>query len=152
LAAKPAKSAKSKATKRGRALQTVRTKASVDGFLRAVAAERHADCREIIALMSAAAGSGPEMWGPAIIGFGKSLYRYPDGRTMDWMLVAFSPRKTDFVLYLDDFTGKPALMKRLGKHKTGKTCLYIKRLDDVDRGVLGELVTRSVKATREKDT
>jgi hypothetical protein len=148
----PEKSAKqAKPAKKAPALQTVRTKASVDGFLRGVPADRLADCREIIAMLSAAAGAAPEMWGPAIIGFGESVYRYPDGRTMDWMEVAFSPRKAEFTLYLErDFDGKADLLSRLGKHKASPACLYVKRLADVDRDVLRTLVTRSVAATRKR--
>lgn len=132
-------------------LKTVRTNASVGAFVAGIAAERQQDCRELIDLMSKAAGAGPEMWGPAIIGFGRCRYRYPDGREMDWMLIAFSPRKAAFALYLmADFAGKQALMERLGKHKTSKSCLYVKRLADVDRGVLQKLVAGSVAAARKQ--
>ena len=132
-------------------LKTVRTNASVDAFVAGIAAERQQDCRELIGLMSKAAGAGPQMWGPAIIGFGQCRYRYPDGREMDWMLIAFSPRKAEFALYLmADFAGKRALMARLGTHKTSKFCLYVKRLADVDRGVLQKLLAGSVAAAREQ--
>ena len=90
-------------------------------------------------------GTKPEMWGTSIIGFGRFQYKYASGRELEWMMVGFSPRKNDLTLYL--MTGfKPFadLMSRLGKHKTGKACIYIKRLDDVDLDVLRELVQGSV--------
>jgi hypothetical protein len=133
------------------ALQTVRTKASVSAFLAAAAGDRLADCRTINAMMKEVTGAPAEMWGPAIIGFGSCQYRYPDGRTMDWMLVAYSPRKTGLVLYLEsEFPGKAAMLKRLGKHKQTKACLHVKRLADVDVDVLREMIAVSVAASKAK--
>lgn len=124
-------------------LQTQRTGASVDAL---ESAEVRADCRTIIALMSAATGDAPAMWGPAIIGFGKSTLKYASGREIEWMEVAFSPRKGKLTLYLDGHHAE--LLAKLGKHSTSKACLYIKRLADVDTKVLKALVVASVKRTR----
>lgn len=133
------------------ALQTVRTKASVSEFLAKAAGDRLADCRTINGMMKDATGASPAMWGPAIIGFGSCQYRYDNGRTMDWMLVAYSPRKAGLVLYLEsDFPGKAAMLKRLGKHTQTKACLHIKRLADVDADVLRQLIVASVAFTRGK--
>lgn len=133
------------------ALQTVRTKASVSEFLAKAAGDRLPDCRKISAMMKEATGAPAEMWGPAIIGFGSCLYRYENGRTMDWMEIAYSPRKSGLVLYLEsEFSGKAAMLKLLGKHKQTKACLHLKRLADVDAAVLGQMIAASVAATRKR--
>jgi hypothetical protein len=89
----------------------------------------------------------PEMWGPSIIGFGRYLYKYDSGREADWMVTGFSPRKSDLTLYIMGGLDKhPALMKKLGKYRTGKACLYIKKLDEIDLGVLRKLVAKSVSS------
>jgi hypothetical protein len=88
------------------------------------------------------------MWGLSIVGFGKLRYKYESGREGEICLVGFSPRKPSFVLYLGSVIQDKDLMARLGKHKIGKGCLYIKRLDDVDREVLKELVAKSVAERR----
>ena len=88
----------------------------------------------------------PRMWGSSIVGFGRYRYKYESGREGEWMITGFSPRKSDLTLYImGGFESFPDLMKRLGKHKTGKSCLYIKKLADVDLKVLRELVEKSVK-------
>ena len=85
------------------------------------------------------------MWGEGIVGFGRYHYRYASGREGEWFVAGFAPRKQALTLYImSGFKGHAALMKRLGKHKTGRSCLYIKRLSDVDAGVLRELVASSV--------
>ena len=128
-------------------LKTKETEASVDDFLATVEDEaKRADCRRIIELMSAATGAPPKMWGAAIIGFGQRRLKYESGRELDWMIVGFSPRKQNLTLYLS--TGEEwhaARLARLGKYKTGKGCLYFKRLADVDEGVLNELIEESVR-------
>lgn len=130
-------------------IKTKATKASVREFLKRAAGNRTADCATLVAMHTRATGAKPKMWGPGIIGFGDCKYRYPDGREMDWMEAAFSPRKTDLVLYLMvSFPERKALLAKLGKHRIGKSCLYIKRLADVDVQVLQELIDRSVAATR----
>lgn len=129
------------------ALQTTKTGASVEAFIAAVPDEGvRADCHTIIRIMSSATGDAPSMWGPAIVGFGHSTLRYSNGKESDWMEVAFSPRKGTLVLYLH---GEHAqLLAKLGKHRSTKACLYIKRLADVDLEVLEALVEASVKEQR----
>ena len=126
-------------------LKTKKTKASVAAFLAGVADEaKRKDCDEIVALMKKATKSEPKMWGPAIIGFGDVHLVYESGRELDWFPVGFSPRKEAIVLYLSGGIERhAALLKKLGKHKTGKGCLYIKRLEDIDRAVLEKLIQRS---------
>ena len=89
------------------------------------------------------------MWGPAIVGFGSQTLKYESGRELDWMLTGFSPRKANLTLYImDGFSKYDDLMARLGKHTTGKSCLYIKKLSDIDESVLEELITESLKNIR----
>lgn len=128
-------------------LQTKKTKASVSSFLNAIADDqKRKDCKAVAAIMQKATKAKPEMWGPAIIGFGKTKYVYPDGREMDWMLAAFSPRKQNITLYLNSgFAEYDSLMAKLGTHSCSKACLYIKRLSDVDVPTLTKLVQASVK-------
>lgn len=133
-------------------LKTRPEKSSVAEFLASIADEnRRRDCEAIAELMQEVTGAAPVMWGDSIVGFGRYHYRYDSGREGDWMLVGFSPRKKDITLYLmAGFERFPDLMQRLGKHKTGKSCLYVKKLDDVDRSVLRELVQSSVRAMAEQ--
>ena len=128
--------------------KTQATTADVEAFLAAIPdAARREDCLRIKALMEAATGAPARMWGPAIVGFGVYHYRYESGREGDWMVTGFSPRKNDLTLYImPGFDRYEALMARLGKHKTGKSCLYLKRLDDVDPAALETLVRWSVDA------
>jgi hypothetical protein len=99
--------------------------------------------------MQEVTGSEPVMWGPSIVGFGSYHYTYASGREGDWMLSAFSPRKRNLTLYImAGFERYDEIMKRLGKFKTGSSCLYINKLDDIDRDVLRELVTESVAHMR----
>jgi uncharacterized protein YdhG (YjbR/CyaY superfamily) len=125
--------------------KTKPTEASVAEQLAALDPQRKADCKEIIALMQAATGAKPKIWGPDMIGFGEYHYVYESGREGDWFLCGFSPRKTALSLYImSGFEQYDALMSKLGKFKTGKSCLYVKKLDDVDRTVLKQLITKSV--------
>jgi hypothetical protein len=130
-----------------KAPKTQRTTASVPEFLDAIDDElRRADAKAAAKLMKAASGEKPYMMGTSIVGFGS--YPAPSG---DWPVVAFAPRKTGLVLYgLHSAPGSGALLKKLGKHTTGKGCLYVKKLADVDTRVLGELITNSVAAMRAK--
>ena len=128
-------------------LKTKATNESVTGFLNKVSDKgRRDDCFVVLEIMKDVTGEEPKMWGPSIVGFGRYHYKYESGREGEWMITGFSPRKTDLTLYImpgvDAF---PDLMKRLGKFKTGKSCLYIKKLEDVDTGVLRQLVKQSVK-------
>ncbi|GGA78128.1 hypothetical protein GCM10011521_15620 [Arenimonas soli] len=128
--------------------KTQATDADVEKFLAAVPDPgRREDCQRIRELMEAATGAPARLWGPSIVGFGVYHYRYESGREGDWMVTGFSPRKNDLTLYImPGFARYEALMARLGKHKTGKSCLYIKRLADVDMAVLETLVRESVAA------
>ena len=93
----------------------------------------------------------PKMWGSSIVGFGSYHYKGESGREGDWMLIGFSPRKQNITLYImPGFERYPGLMKKLGKHSTGKSCLYIKRLSDVDVDVLKELMTESLKVMKKQ--
>ena len=126
--------------------KTQATSADVSAFIDGVADEaQRADAHEIAAMMARLSGEPPKMWGPSIIGFGSYHYKYDSGREGDSLRIGFSPRKGQTVLYLiDGYAGKEAQLARLGKHKLGKSCLYIKRLSDVDVGVLEEMVSTSL--------
>lgn len=134
-------------------VKTRKNDASVDAYVAAIEHEgRRADAREVIDLMREVTGEEPAMWGQGIVGFGSYHYVYDSGREGDWPLTGFAARKTALTLYImSGFDGEPELMERLGKYKTGKSCLYVKRLDDVDREVLRELVARSVQRKRDED-
>jgi len=128
------------------------TKASVAAYIRRLPDERtRADCLTLVALMEKVTGEKAVMWGPSIIGFGTWRLVYANGSEADWPIAGFSPRKKDLTIYLMGvFDRHPELMKKLGRFRTGKVCLYIKRLADVDMKVLKELVTASVHYTRER--
>jgi hypothetical protein len=131
-----------------------RAERSVAEFLATVESDqRRTDAEALIGLMSDVTGEPPVMWGPSIVGFGTYHYRYATGREGDGPLASFAPRKQESVVYLiggfEDRNGE--LLERLGPHKTGKSCLYLKRLSGVDLAVLRELVERSVHVAREVD-
>lgn len=132
--------------------KTKKTEASVSAFLDAIKDDtRRADCKAVAKLMQKVTGEKPKMWGSSIVGFGTYHYVYASGREGDWPIAGFSPRAQALTLYImSGFDGEPALMGKLGKYKTGKSCLYVKRLADIDAGVLEELVTRSVAYMRKK--
>lgn len=127
-------------------LKTKVNHASVEDFLSRVEDEQQReDCFAVLELMKSVTKTEPKMWGSSIVGFGSYHYQYATGREADWMLTGFSPRKQNITLYITSgFDRYDDLLKRLGEHSTGKSCLYIKRLADVDMKVLKELVTRSV--------
>jgi len=127
------------------------TKVSPAAFIKRVAsAQQRKDSLELIAMMRKITGEPPKMWGPTIVGFGSCHYVYDSGREGDICLTGFSPRKPSLVLYIGSPLNDKTLMSKLGTYKTGKGCLYIKKLDDVDRGVLRRLVAAAVRATRKK--
>ena len=128
-------------------LKTKATNESVTDFLNKVTDKgRRDDCFAVLGIMKDVTGEEPKMWGPSIVGFRRYHYKYESGREGEWMITGFSPRKGDLTLYImPGFDAFPDLMKRLGKFKTGKSCLYIKKLEDIDPGVLRQLVTQSVK-------
>jgi hypothetical protein len=133
-------------------LKTKATEQSVEDFLDKIPDEQvRDDCRALVKLMKKATGFAPKMWGPAIVGFGKYHYKYESGHEGDMCLAGFSPRKQNITLYVMPYSlEKNDLLSKLGKHKTGKGCLYIKKLADVDEKVLGKLVTESVEALQKK--
>lgn len=128
--------------------KTRETDASVDAFLDGVANEqRREDCRAVVELMAEVSGEPAKMWGKSIIGFGTYHYRYESGREGDLMRVGVSPRARELTLYImPGFSNYGDLMSRLGAHRTGKSCLYIKRLSDVDLDVLRTLIAASLEA------
>jgi hypothetical protein len=130
--------------------KTKPTSVSVAAFIEAVPDDtKRADARALIKLMQSASGEKPKMWGPSIIGFGSIHYKYDSGREGDMPLIGFSPRKAASVLYgLTGFSGSDALLAKLGKRTTGKGCLYIKKLADVDQKVLESMIARAVAAKR----
>jgi len=130
--------------------KTKPTELSVSAFIDALPDEiRRADAKVLVKLMQNAVGEKPKMWGPSIIGFGSCHYKYESGREGDMPLIAFSPRKAATVLYsVIGSTEADSLLAKLGKHTTGKGCLYIKRLQDIDPGILEAIVVRSIAANR----
>jgi hypothetical protein len=133
-------------------IKTQATQVPVAEFLASVAsAERRADAETLIAMMRTATGEEPTMWGPSIIGFGKYRYRYDSGRTGEMPVTAFSPRKTELVLYVvSDCAAFQPQLARLGKHRIGKCCLYIKRLADVDTGIVKALIEAGLAETADR--
>jgi hypothetical protein len=130
--------------------KTKPTELSVSTFIDALPDEtKRADAKVLVKLMQNAVGEKPKMWGPSIIGFGSCHYQYDSGRQGDMPLIAFSPRKAATVLYsVIAFTDADALLAKLGKHTTGKGCLYIKKLQDIDQKVLEAMVVKSLAAKR----
>ena len=127
-------------------LKTRVSDASVAAFLAQQSDDRRADCEAISAMMQAATGEPPVLWGGSIVGFGKYAYT-SSGKVNAWPLIGFSPRKNELVLYLmTGFDDAAPLLEKLGKHKTGKSCLYLKQLADVDIDVLQALIDSSVAA------
>lgn len=122
-------------------------------FIAAVPDERRrTDAERLSALMAEVSGEPARMWGSSIVGFGQYRYRYDSGREGDASLVAFSPRKDSLVLYLGgEEPERGERLARLGKHKDGVSCVYVKRLSDVDEGVLREMIAASVAQARAKD-
>ena len=127
-------------------LKTRPTDDDVAAFINNIADEqKRQDSQAILALMQDVTGAEPQMWGDSIVGFGSYHYKYASGREGDWFLTGFAPRKQNLTLYImAGFEQYDTLLARLGKHKTGKSCLYLKRLADVDPNTLRELVRQSV--------
>lgn len=121
---------------------------SVEAFVAAIADQtKREDAATLTGLMSAVTGLPPTMWGDAMVGFGSYDYTYASGRTGVWFAIGFSPRKQSLTIYLmDGFEKYESLLAKLGKHSVSKSCLYIKRLSDVDMTVLEQLVRRSFRA------
>lgn len=124
-------------------LKTKKNQASVEAFINLVEHEgKRNDAFEILKMMSTITNEEPKMWGTSIIGFGDVRYKYASGREGDWFKVGFSPRKANVSLYLMgcDISKADSILSRLGKYKTGKGCLYINKLADIDKNVLKELI------------
>lgn len=136
------------ARKSGYALKTTATPVPVAEFLAAVPdPQRRADAEVVLELMREATGEAPVMWGPSIVGFGRYRYRYDSGHSGEMCLAGFSPRKAELVVYLvPGLAGQDALLAKLGPHRSGKSCLYLRRLDGVDLDVLRQLVVDGVVA------
>ena len=130
--------------------KTKPTKLSVAAFIDAITdPSRRSDAKTLLKFMQNASGKKPQMWGPSIIGFGSHHYKYASGREGDMPLVAFSPRKAATVLYnVTGFTDAKAMLAKLGKHSTGKGCLYIKKLSDVDEKLLESLIVKALDDMR----
>ncbi len=130
-------------------MATTATESSVDAFLESVAPEaRRDDAKQLCAIMADVAQQPPAMWGSAIIGFGSHHYRYASGREGDICRIGFSPRKAANVIYLAcDLAPLEAILARLGKHERGAGCLYIKKLENIDRTALGDLLNAAWAAT-----
>lgn len=133
-------------------LKTTPNNASVEDFLNQVEPEqKRQDAFEILRMMKEVTGAEPQMWGPSIVGFGAYHYKYESGREGDWFLVGFSPRKQNLTLYImAGFKRYEELLAKLGKHKTGKSCLYLNKLADVDEEVLRQMVAASVEYLSKK--
>ena len=132
-------------------LKTKQNNTSVTEFIAAVVdKQQRVDARKISAMMRTATGSRAKLWGSNMVGFGSYHYKYASGQEGDWPIIGFSPRKQNLSLYIMPGFGRfDKLMAKLGKYKTGKSCLYIKRLSDVDENVLVKLIDGSVKRMRE---
>ncbi|MBT8142037.1 MAG: DUF1801 domain-containing protein [Gammaproteobacteria bacterium] len=135
-----------------KSLKTKVNDASVEKFLGSIENEqRKKDAFAVLDIMRSITRSEAKMWGPAIVGFGSYHYVYASGREGDWMQVGFSPRKNALTLYImSGFSAYDELMQDLGKYTTGKSCLYIKKLEDVDIKVLKKLIRESVKYIKKK--
>jgi hypothetical protein len=123
------------------------TDADVGAFLEAIPDQRRRDeARTVCRLMQEVTGEVPVLWGTGIVGFGRVGLRYASGRELDWPVTGFSPRKTATTIYLmDGFEERLDLLARLGPHSTGKSCLYLKRLSDIDLDVLKALIAESAR-------
>jgi len=132
--------------------KTQKNRASVTAFLSAIEdRQKKADARKVAAMMRRASGSRACMWGTAIVGYGSYHYKYASGREGDYFLVGFSPLQQNLVVYImPGFEDFATLMKKLGKYKTGKSCLYINKLEDIDESILEKLIDRSVKLMRKR--
>ncbi|WP_029039865.1 DUF1801 domain-containing protein [Cucumibacter marinus] len=132
--------------------KTQQTESSVADFLNAIEDDtKRADAWRIDEIMREITGEDAKMWGAAIVGYGRYHYKYESGREGDFMIAGFSPRKANLTLYImAGFSTYEKLLEKLGKHKTGKSCLYVKRLSDIDESVLRAMIAESVAYMRDK--
>jgi hypothetical protein len=129
-------------------IKTQKNDDSVDAFIAGIEDEgKRDDSKTLVGMMEKVTGEQPAMWGPSIIGFGDQRYQYESGREGDWFKIGFSPRKQSLTVYVTDYLpDDDPLMAKLGKYTTGKACIHIKRLEDVDTDVLEALIDRSVRS------
>ncbi len=127
-------------------LKTKANQQSITAYLNTIEPQKkREDSFAILALMQEVSGEAPQMWGDTIIGFGRYHYKYASGREGDWFLAGFAPRKQNLTLYImSGFDGYDELMSKLGKHSIGKSCLYIKKLEDIDLAILRQLIAQSI--------
>lgn len=131
--------------------KTKPSKASVAGFVAKQPESLRADTQSLIDMMEELSGAPPILWGTSIIGFGRYTYVYASGKSGDWPIIGFSPRKKNLVVYLmSGFEGEEKLLAKLGKHKTAKSCLYFQRLSDLHIPTLKTLMKKSISAMRKK--
>ena len=131
--------------------KTQATEMNVEDFIASASPDKKSDSQQLIAILQKITGEVPTMWGPSIIGFGSYHYQYESGLEGDSAMIGFSPRKRELVVYIvPGFETFHALLDKLGKHKIGQSCLYIKRLSDINIKVLTDLMTESVKIMRSK--
>jgi Domain of unknown function (DU1801) len=133
-------------------LKTKPTEESVEKYLKGITDPvKRQDSLTVLKLMTEITGQKPKMWGPSIVGFGSYHYEYASGQKGDWPIIGFSPRKQNLTLYvLDGSAEENELLQELGKHSTSKSCLYIKRLDDVDLPTLKKVIKQSYKRKTKK--
>lgn len=133
-------------------LKTKATNASVKAFLNAIKPDqKRTDARTLDKLMRRITGKKPKMWGASLVGYGTYKYKYESGHQGEWFITGFSPRKQNLVVYImPGFETFKPQMKKLGKHKTGKSCLYINKLADVDLEILQELIAGSVEVMKDR--
>jgi hypothetical protein len=127
-------------------LKTKKTEVNPSDFLNTIKEEgRRTDCFTVLTMMQRATKADAKMWGGAIVGFGSTVLKYDSGRELDWFICGFSPRKANLTLYLPGLVENKAMLEKLGKYKTGKGCLYINSLAEVDTKVLKAMIEKSVK-------
>ncbi|QBZ97577.1 DUF1801 domain-containing protein [Flavobacterium sangjuense] len=132
-------------------IKTTVTEVNVTEFIQKVANEvKRKDSFQLVEIFKAITGCDPKMWGPTIIGFGNYHYKYESGHEGDMPVAAFSPRKEAIVLYFAEFENRAQLLEKLGRNKSGKACVYVKKLEDINLSVLEELTRASINYTRLK--
>jgi len=132
-------------------LKTQRTKKSIQTYIKSLSKERQADCQKLYDIMKTITKDDGAMWGPEIAGFGSYHYQYASGREGDWFLTGFSSRKQAISVYMvAEFDERAELLENLGKHKVGKSCLYLKSLDDIHIPTLKKLIRLSAKSLKAK--
>lgn len=131
-------------------IKTKQTEQSVDSFIDALPDEQvRNDSQELVKMLQSASGEEPKIWGGSMIGFGKYSYKSSSGCFGEWFVIGFAPRKGKFSIYLMSGMNNPELLKKLGKYKAGKGCLYVNKLADIDKTVLKQLINDSIKKNQQ---